>query len=137
MFIEIRLCSPMTYDFKGHVKIDEIYMVKFNVSISNSLQIMGFIVNSKYIHKNNVISNKTVTKLFTILTKCFFPYLNPTSYLKKIRLISKFMTSEHGKQTIAIKILPNILRSKGNHKVKFGQLNKRNIILRKSYKNVL
>ena len=46
MFIEIRLCSPMTYDFKGNVKIDEIYMVKFNVSISNSLQIMGFIVNS-------------------------------------------------------------------------------------------
>ena len=25
--------------------------------------------------------NKTVTKLVTILTKCFFPYLNPTSYL--------------------------------------------------------
>ena len=48
MFIEFRLCHPMAYDFKGHVKIVEI----------------------------------TVTKLFTILTKCFFPYLNPTSYLK-------------------------------------------------------
>ena len=83
MFIEIRLCSSMTYDFKGHVKIDEIYMVKFNVSISNSLEIMGFFVNSKYIHKSNVISNKTVTKLFTILTKCFSSYLNPTSYLKR------------------------------------------------------
>ena len=62
----------MTYDFKGHVKIVEIYMAKFNVSISNGLKIMGFFVNAKYIHKNNVISNKTVTKLFTILTKCFF-----------------------------------------------------------------
>ena len=31
MFIEIRLCNPMTNDFKGHVKIVEIYMVKFNV----------------------------------------------------------------------------------------------------------
>ena len=58
-------------NFKGHVKIVEIYMVKFNVSISNRLKIMGFFVNAKYIHKH-VISNQTVTKLFTILTKCFF-----------------------------------------------------------------
>ena len=47
------------------------------------------------------------------------------------------MTSEHGKQTIAIHILPNILRSKGNHKVKSGKLNKRDIFLRKLYKNVV
>ena len=32
MFIEIRLCNPLTF-FKEHVKIVEIYMVKFNVSI--------------------------------------------------------------------------------------------------------
>ena len=70
--IETRPCNPITYDFKGHVKIVEIYMVKFNVSIVNRLKIMGFFV----------ILNETVTKLFTILTKCFFPYLNPTSYLK-------------------------------------------------------
>ena len=69
MFIENRLCNPITYDFKGHVKIVEIYMVKFNVSILNRLKIMGFSVNAKYINKH-VISNKTVTKLFTILTKC-------------------------------------------------------------------
>ena len=30
MFIEIRLCNPIMYGFKGHVKIVEIYMVKFN-----------------------------------------------------------------------------------------------------------
>ena len=53
MFTEIRLCNQMTY----------------------------FPVNTKYMHKHNVIFNKTVTKLVTILTKCFFPYLNPTSYL--------------------------------------------------------
>ena len=64
-------------------------MVKFNVSISNRLKIMDFFVNTKYIHKNNVISNKTVTKLFTILTKSFFPYLNPTSYLKKLHKIHR------------------------------------------------
>ena len=48
MFIKIRLCNPMTYDFKGHVKIVEIYMVKFNVSVLNSLKIMGFFVNAKH-----------------------------------------------------------------------------------------
>ena len=37
MFIEIRLCIPMTYNFKGYVKIVEIFMVKFNVSILNRL----------------------------------------------------------------------------------------------------
>ena len=51
MFIEIRLCNTMTYYFKGHVKIVEIYMVKFNLSILNRL-------------KTSVILNKTVTKLF-------------------------------------------------------------------------
>ena len=33
---------------------------------------------------------KTVAIIVTILTKCFFPYLNPTSYLKETNwLISK------------------------------------------------
>ena len=32
-------------------------------------------------HKHNVIFNKILTKLVTTLTKCFFYYLNPTSYL--------------------------------------------------------
>ena len=48
MFIEIRLRNPITYDFKGHVKIVEIYMVKFNVSILNRLKIMDFFVNVNY-----------------------------------------------------------------------------------------
>ena len=51
MFIEIRLYNPMTYDFNGHVKVVEIYMVKFHVSILNRLKIMSFFVNAKYIHK--------------------------------------------------------------------------------------
>ena len=59
MLIEIRLCNLMRYDFKGHVKVTEIYMVKFNVSILNRLEIMGFFVNAKYILKCNVILNKT------------------------------------------------------------------------------
>ena len=47
------------------------------------------------------------------------------------------MTSQHGLQTIPMRILPNISQSKGNQAMKFGQLieyNKRNILLQKSYK---
>ena len=62
MFIQIRLCT-LKYAHKGHVKIAKIYMVKFNVSILNRLKIMGFFVNTKQMHKHNVIFNKTATKL--------------------------------------------------------------------------
>ena len=51
--------------------------------------------------------------------------------IRKIRLISKFMTSQPGKS-----ILPNIAKRKGNHTMKCGQLieyNTRNIFLEKSY----
>ena len=46
------------------------------------------------------------------------------------------MTSQPGWQTIAIHILSNILRSKGNQAMKFGQLieySMRNISVEKSY----
>ena len=55
---------------------------------------------------------------------------------KKIRSILKFMTSQPGKQTIAIHILPNTSKSKGNQTMKFSQLiehNMRNIFLVKAY----
>ena len=44
--------------------------------------------------------------------------------------------SQPGLQTIAIHILPNISKSKGNQAIKFGQLieyKKRNIFLKKLY----
>ena len=72
MFIEIRLCNPMTYIFKGHVKIIQIYMVEFNVSTLNRLQVMGFFVNTKYIHKHIIIFNIIVTKLVTIRQNLFY-----------------------------------------------------------------
>ena len=46
------------------------------------------------------------------------------------------MTSQPGQQTIVIRILPNILRSKGNQTMEFGQsikCNMVNIFLEKSY----
>ena len=56
--------------------------------------------------------------------------------VRKIGLISKFMTSQPGQQTIAIHVLPNISRSKDDQTIKFCQLleyNMRNIFLEKSY----
>ena len=62
----------MAYIFKGHVKIVKIYIVKFNVSILDRLKIMFLFCKYKVLHKHNVICNKTVTKLVTILTKYIF-----------------------------------------------------------------
>ena len=56
--------------------------------------------------------------------------------IRKIKLISKFMTSKPGWQTIAILILTNISRSNGNQRTKFAQLtdyNMRNISHEKLY----
>ena len=53
--------------------------------------------------------------------------------IRNIRLILKFITSQPGKQTIAMNILPNISRKQT---VKIGRLidyNIRNIFLQKSY----
>ena len=48
------------------------------------------------------------------------------------------MTSQPGKQTTAINILPNISRRKGNQTMKFGQVieyDMKNIFIEKSYTN--
>ena len=57
-------------------------------------------------------------------------------FIRKIRLILKFITPQPWKQTIAIHILSNIPRSKDNQIMKTGKLieyNTRNIFLEKSY----
>ena len=75
-----------------------------------------------------------VLKIFKFLSWLFGQVKN--SLIRKIRIISKFMTSQSGKQTIAIHILPNVTRSKGNQEMKFHRLweyNMRNIFLEKSY----
>ena len=57
--------------------------------------------------------------------------------IRKIRLTSKFMTSQHGYQAITRNMLPNISRNKGNQTMKFGQLieyNKKNFFLKLSHR---
>ena len=56
--------------------------------------------------------------------------------IRKVRSISKFMTSQPGKHTFPIHVLPNISKSKGINTMKFGQLiecNMKNIFFGKSY----
>ena len=73
---------------------------------------------------------------FYCTLKALFILKITNGLIRKIKLISKFTTSQPGKQTIAIHILPNISRSKGNQAMKFGQsieFNMRNIFSEKSY----
>ena len=48
--------------------------------------------------------------------------MQKNDFIRKMRLISKFMKSQPLKQLTAIHILPNISQIKGNQKRKFGQL---------------
>ena len=75
-----------------------------------------------------------VLKIFKILFDFLVRYKNVL--IRKVTLISKFMTSQPGKQTIVILILPNvsIWKSKGNQTIKFGHLIEyymRNIFIKK------
>ena len=76
--------------------------------------------------------NFTLKALFAL--KIFCPNFSGDSLIRM--LLSKFVTSQTGKEITAIYILPNISRSKGNQVIKFGPLieyNIRNIFLEKSY----
>ena len=65
-----------------------------------------------------------------------FSVMQKNSLITKIPLISKCMTLHHGKEVIAMHILPNTSRSKDNQTMKFGQLIQQNMItifLQKSF----
>ena len=67
-----------------------------------------------------------------------FLVMYQNSLIRKMRLISNFMTPPPGQQTIVIHILPNILRSECNQTMKLGQLKlieykMRNIFPEKSF----
>ena len=67
----------------------------------------------------------TLKALFVLKIFIFFSLLFgqvEQQLFRKKSLISKFLTSQSGKQTIAIHTLPNTSRSKGNQTMKFDQL---------------
>ena len=62
-----------------------------------------------------------VLDIFNFLSE-IFGHLEKNGLIRKIWLISKFITSHTGWQTFTIHILPKISWSKGNQTIKFGQL---------------
>ena len=69
------------------------------------------------------ISRKKLISFSRYLSFCLdFLAIYKNGLIRKTRLISKFMTSQPGKQTITIHILPSISRNKDNQTMKFGQL---------------
>ena len=60
-------------------------------------------------------------KALSVFVLAFWAIRN-NDLIRKIRLTSKFMTSQPGQQRITIHILLNISRIKGNQTMQFGQL---------------
>ena len=93
---------------------------------------------SSKVMKMRFISLQKLFSLSRYFSFCLeFLVMQQNGLIIKIKLISNFMTSQPGQQTILIHILCNILRSKSNQTMKFGQLiegNTRNIFLENSYK---
>ena len=87
--------------------------------------------------KFQIISPQKPFSFSRCLSFCLdFLVMQQSGLIRKIRLISIFMTSQPGQQSIVIHILPNISRSKGKQTMKLSQLikcNTRNIFLKKSY----
>ena len=76
-----------------------------------------------------------VLKIFKFLS-WGFGHVERKSLVRKVRLISKFMTSQLAYQTMAIHIFASTSRIKGNQTLKFGQVIEYmeiNIFLQKSY----
>ena len=65
-----------------------------------------------------------VLEIFTF--SYWFFFMQKNSLIRKLILISKFITSQTGQHMIAIPILPK--RSKGNQAMKFAQLTKYKMI---------
>ena len=62
-----------------------------------------------------------VLEVFQFLPRLFWS-CRKDGLIRKIVLVSKFMTLQAGLQTISINILPQISQSKGNPTIKFGHL---------------
>ena len=106
--------------------------LKIGLSPSKKICIIWLIKSPLKMTKNAfyfILKVLSILKIFKFLSR-YFGHVWKTAWLKRLRLTSKFMTSQPGFQAIAILILPNISKGKGSQTMKFGQLteyHKRNI----------
>ena len=69
------------------------------------------------------VSSQKLFPLLRYLHFCFdFLVMQKSGLITKLKLITKFMTSQTGQQITKINIFPNISRGKGNQAMKFGQI---------------
>ena len=107
---------------------------KVGLSPSKTICIIWLIESPLKMMKNTfhfILKALSILKIFKFLSR-HFGHLWKTAWLKRLRLTSKFVTSQPAFQAIAILILPNISQGKGSQTMKFGQLteyHKRNIFL--------
>ena len=112
-------------------KICGIFHLTFKVGLSPSKKVffISFIESPLKIMKNAfsfILTTLFVLEIFDV----------GNSLIKKLRLISKFMTSQTGQTIIKIHTLLNFSKSIDNQVMKFGQLieyNMRNTFLQKWY----
>ena len=138
MLFNIFMRQTLNDNFGGlHKNMSCAFPLKSDSQLPNKIGAICLIESPFKIIKNVfyfILKALFVLKIFVFVTT-FWSY-RKNGLIRKMRLISKFMTSQPGSQTIAIHILPNISQSKGNQTMKFGQLtehNKRNIFSSKSY----
>ena len=85
------------------------------------------------------VKSLSVLEIFSFFSLHFCPdilVMQKSDLIRKLQLITKFITSETGQKIIPMHILPNISRSKNNHAMKFFQLTEnymRNLFLEKLY----
>ena len=112
-------------------KICGIFHLTFKIGLSPSKKVffISFIESPLKMTKNAfsfILTTLFVLEIFDV----------GNSLIKKLRLISKFMTSQTGQTIITIHTLLNFSKSIDNQVMKFGQLieyNMRNTFIQKSY----
>ena len=131
----MRLLRIVLYKLMAVVDVNlKLFVFKVGLSSSKKIRVICLIESPLKIMKNAfyfILRALSVLKIFKFLSYLFWSF-RKNGLIRKIILTSKFMTSQPGLKTIAIQILPNISQSKGNQKMKFGQLieyNKRNFFL--------
>ena len=109
-----------------------------NRSIKERLQrelLKGSLLGRRqFLTTESLLKNMKTAIYFMLKARLFIRYLNfcidflarlENGWIRKLRLVSRFMTSHTGQQIITIHILPNISGSKSNQAMKCGMLKKR------------
>ena len=105
------------------IVFDTFFIIKVGPSPSKKICVNCFIESPLKMMKNALFHLKSSfrSQYICVFVTSFWS-CRKNDLIRKARLISKFMTSQPGLQTIAIDIFPNALGNKGNQTIKGCQL---------------